>query len=114
MFEIMKKSLLAGIGAIAMTEEKIQEMVEDLVKKGEISDQEGKTLVHDVRKAVEEQRARITSTVDERVRAILKELHLVTKDDIENLESVLQKDLAKIERRLSKMEKHLKDQDTAA
>ena len=109
MLDIMKKSLLAGIGAIAMTEDKIQELIDDVVQKGEISEKEGDSLVKEFRDAVDEQRAKILQTIDERVQCVLHDLHLVTKDDIADLEKNLKKDFSKIEKRLAKMEKQLKE-----
>lgn len=111
MFEIMKKSLLAGIGAIAMTEDKIQELIDEVVKKGEISEQEGKSLVKELQNAVDEQRAKVTQMVDEQINRVLKELHLVSKHDIADLEQNLKKDFSKVEKRLAKLEKQLKEKE---
>lgn len=40
----LKKVLLAGIGAVAMTVEKSEDLVKDLVKKGELTMEQGKAL----------------------------------------------------------------------
>lgn len=112
MFDIMKKSLLAGVGAMAMTEDKIQELIDEFVQKGEISEKEGTSLLQDMRNAVEDQRAKISQMVDDQVKTVLHDLHLVTKDDIVALEENLKKDFAKVEKRLAKLEKHLKEQET--
>ena len=40
----MKKIMLAGIGAVALTTEKAKDLVDDLVKKGEITVEQGKVL----------------------------------------------------------------------
>ena len=42
--EDLKKVLLAGIGAVAVTAEKSKEVVEQLVKKGELTVEQGKVL----------------------------------------------------------------------
>ncbi len=42
--EDLKKVLLAGIGAVASTAEKSKEVVDDLVKKGELTVEQGKVL----------------------------------------------------------------------
>ena len=42
--EDLKKVLLAGIGAVATTAEKAQEVVDTLIKKGEITVEQGKVL----------------------------------------------------------------------
>ena len=40
----LRKVFLAGVGALATTVEKSQEIVDDLVKKGELTVEQGKTL----------------------------------------------------------------------
>ena len=42
--EELKKILLAGIGAVATTIEKSKDVVDELVKKGELTVEQGKTL----------------------------------------------------------------------
>ena len=48
MFDFLKKAVLIGVGLVALTKEKIEEGVKELVKKGEISEKEGKELVADL------------------------------------------------------------------
>ena len=54
--EIMKKMLLAGIGAAATTADKSKEILDDLVKRGELTVEQGKVLneelKHNVKKTV--------------------------------------------------------------
>ena len=47
MTDSFKKVFLAGIGAVATTADKAQEVVEELVKKGEITTQQGKELMNE-------------------------------------------------------------------
>ena len=57
----LKKLLLVGIGAAAVTVEKSQQIVEDLVKKGEITVEQGKELnkelQHNVKKSWDARKA---------------------------------------------------------
>ena len=54
--ESMKKIILAGIGAAATTAEKSKEILDDLVKRGELTVEQGKVLneelKHNVKQAV--------------------------------------------------------------
>ena len=50
----LKKLLLAGIGAAALTGEKAQDLVDDLVKKGELTVEQGKVLNKELRRDVKE------------------------------------------------------------
>ena len=56
----LKKVLLAGIGAVAVTGEKSKELLDEMVKKGELTVEQGKALN-------EELKHNIKSTVKEKV-----------------------------------------------
>lgn len=49
MIDVIKKVLYAGMGVFALSEEKVKEIVSQLVKEGEITAQEGEKLITDVR-----------------------------------------------------------------
>ena len=51
----LKKVLLAGIGAVAMTVEKSEDLVKDLVKKGELTMEQGKALNQEQGKALNQE-----------------------------------------------------------
>lgn len=55
--EGLKKALLAGIGAAALTVEKSSEIVNELVKKGEITVEQGKALNQELKHKAEETKA---------------------------------------------------------
>ena len=60
--EGLRKVFLAGVGALATTVEKGQEIVDDLVKKGELTVEQGKALNTELkRKAVFEANRRASS-----------------------------------------------------
>jgi polyhydroxyalkanoate synthesis regulator phasin len=48
MFELLEKLMYAGVGAMAMTEEKAREIVSELEKKGHVTGDEGKKMVKDL------------------------------------------------------------------
>lgn len=56
--ENLKKVMLAGVGALATTAEKSKDILDDLVKKGELTVEQGKALneelKHNVKKAVKD------------------------------------------------------------
>lgn len=63
----LKKILLAGIGAVAMTAEKSEALVKELVKKGELTVEQGKALNEELKHKIRETRegtAAATPTVD--------------------------------------------------
>ena len=58
----LKKILLAGIGAVAVTAEKGEEIVKELVKKGEITLEQGKVLNEELKHKVKAQPATAEKT----------------------------------------------------
>jgi polyhydroxyalkanoate synthesis regulator phasin len=52
----LRKVFLAGVGALATTVEKSQEIVDDLVKKGEITVEQGKALNTELKRKASEAR----------------------------------------------------------
>lgn len=52
--EGLRKVFLAGVGALATTVEKGQEIVDDLVKKGELTVEQGKALNTELKSKAEE------------------------------------------------------------
>ena len=50
----MKKIMLAGIGAVAVTAEKSREVIDELVTKGELTVEQGKILNEELKHRVKE------------------------------------------------------------
>ena len=98
MIESLRKLGLLGIGAISITEEKIKQVVDELVEKGEVSKEEGKTLVHELMtektKQMQEFEEKITGDVQnaiERSKVASKDDLLRLEDKIAELEKTIQK-----------------------
>lgn len=81
--EDLRKLLLVGIGAVAITAEKSKEVVEDLVKKGELTVEQGKVLNEELKHNVAEKLRQPVS-----VETVEQDLQ---KMDVDNLEKLKQK-----------------------
>jgi polyhydroxyalkanoate synthesis regulator phasin len=110
MFEIIKKSIFAGIGALIVTEEKVQDVIADFVQKGELTQKEGETLINELQKVLQDNKAKFTTMIDERVKSIMDDLNMVSKEDLAETEKNIKKEVSKLDKRLAKLEKQLKDQ----
>jgi polyhydroxyalkanoate synthesis regulator phasin len=84
--EIVKKALLAGLGA----QEKAKEFIDDLVKAGELSKSEAATLVKEWTSKAEQSTKDIDVKVKDAVTGVLEKLNIPTKDDFEKLEKKVQ------------------------
>ncbi len=91
MSEMFKKMGLFGIGVISLTQEKIEEFTQEMVKKGEISKDEGKKFVKEILSEQEKQLKDIEEKINEKVRENLKKSGVVMKSDIASLERKIEK-----------------------
>ncbi len=106
--EGLKKSILAGIGAVATTSEKGQEILNDLVKKGELTVEQSKVLNKEmnfddakemiktksgeVMKSVQETGARIRNNVEGKdAREIGDMLKNLSKDQLAQVKAAIEK-----------------------
>ncbi|HML46448.1 MAG TPA: aspartyl beta-hydroxylase [Clostridia bacterium] len=78
--EGLKKILLAGVGAAATVAEKTEEVVEEWVKKGELTVEQGRVLNEELKRSVEKRRSESDAIPLER---ILKAVDLLSAEERE-------------------------------
>jgi polyhydroxyalkanoate synthesis regulator phasin len=81
LFDAIRNALLAGFGV----QEKVKEFIDDLVKKGELSESQGAKLVKEWSEKVEKNTEDIGKTLGDVVTKTMEKMKLSTKDDIEKL-----------------------------
>lgn len=69
MAELFKKVLYTGVGLVANTAEKVQNTIDELVKKGSLNEDEGKKVVDDLLETIETRK----EDFEEKVRSIITE-----------------------------------------
>ena len=86
MIESLKKVGLLGIGVLSITEEKIKQVVNELVEKGEMNKEEGKTLVHELLTEKKKQMQDFDEKISENVQNAISKSKIALKDDVSRLE----------------------------
>lgn len=85
MFDLMKKGMLAGIGLALKTRDEVEEMIQEIQKKSEMSEAEGRKFFNDVQKRYEEAQGKLEKRVEQAVKDFLKKTQLVTTDELKEL-----------------------------
>lgn len=80
--DIMHRAVMAGLGV----PEKINEIVDDLVKKGELSESQGSKLVKEWGDKISKSGDDISKNVSELVNNTLSKMNIPTKAEVEELE----------------------------
>ena len=91
MFELIKKTIFIGAGLAAMTAEKIEAAVAEIVKKGEISEKEGKELAADLIEKSKETRLELGAKIEKMISDTLQRLHIPTQKDLEELKARIER-----------------------
>ncbi len=81
LFETIRNAMLAGFGM----QEKVKEFIDDLVKKGELSESQGAKLVKEWSDKFEKNTTDISKSLNEVVTKTLEKMNLSTRDDIQKL-----------------------------
>jgi len=85
--DLLRRSLLLGIGAISLTAERTQELVNDLVERGEITREQGAAMARELMKRGTEARKQLREMVKAEVRKAIDEADLPSKTDLKRVEA---------------------------
>lgn len=86
MSDILRKAIALGLGITAVSREKVQQFVDELVVKGELGRNESKEVVDRLIARGEEQQSEIKRMVQDQIRKILADMDVATKQDLQELE----------------------------
>jgi polyhydroxyalkanoate synthesis regulator phasin len=90
MDELLKKLLYTGVGLVAITAEKLQTVVNDLVKEEKITTEEGKKLVEDFVKNTESKKDELETQLKQFVEKSVKSFSFATTQQVEDLTARLE------------------------
>lgn len=85
LFEMVRKVLLAGIGAVALGKEEIEDFVDRLVERGEIAEKDGRKLVREVMERRKKEARKAEDELNKNVETVLDKMNVPSKADIEAL-----------------------------
>jgi polyhydroxyalkanoate synthesis regulator phasin len=96
---MLKQMLYAGIGLAAVTKEKAEEVIAELIKRGEMSKEEGKDMLNTLINRMQEESEKLKQKINEQVENTISSMNLVRKSE---LDEVLEK-LTNLEKRLEEI-----------
>lgn len=98
MIELIEKTLLAGVGALSLTQKKAEELAEELKEKLNLSEEKGRDLLDKLQGAAKENQEKLMSLAQEEVAAACERIGVVTQEEF-----------AKLQKKVAALEKKLKD-----
>ncbi|MBP7527169.1 MAG: hypothetical protein KA801_04555 [Syntrophorhabdaceae bacterium] len=94
--DIIRKAVFLGLGAISLTKDKADEIVDDLIKRGEVASAERFKTVDRLLKEADKQEKELQRKIDSTVQKAVAELGLATRKDLEEILETLKKIQAEV------------------
>jgi polyhydroxyalkanoate synthesis regulator phasin len=87
MLDLIKKGLLAGLGAVVVTKERVEKATQKLVEEGKISADEAEKLASELVESGEKQWHEVQAKIEESVKRATENLNLCSRREYEELKS---------------------------
>ncbi len=102
MVELFEKMMLSGLGALALTKNKGEELLTELKEKYRLSEDEGRALMEKLQSAAQQGRENLAAAADNEVKRAIRGVGMVTREEYE----LLQQRVQDLERRLAALEEN--------
>jgi polyhydroxyalkanoate synthesis regulator phasin len=105
--DLIERTFLIGIGAAAFTKDRIQELVQEFVNRGQLTGEEGREMVDTLIARSREEARSALKRADSSLQGAYRDLGLTTKRELEDL----QLRLRQLEHRVALLEAASEDKD---
>jgi polyhydroxyalkanoate synthesis regulator phasin len=83
--ELIERTFLAGMGAAALTKDRVQEIVEEFVRRGQLGKEEGRDVVEQLVERSREEARAVLKKADSSLQGAYRDLGLTPKRELESL-----------------------------
>ena len=97
MFDLIKKTMLTGIGLALKTKDEVENLAEELIKQGKLSETDGRKFLEELRGKYEDSQKKLEKRVEKTVKELLKKADLVTADEL----NALKKEIRELKKAIS-------------
>ena len=87
MIELVEKALLAGVGALSLSQKKAEELLDELRDKYDLSEDKGREILERIRSAAEETQQKLESVAREEVNKAVEKLGLAKDSEVQELKT---------------------------
>lgn len=99
MTDFINKMINLGFGAVLLTKENVEEVIDEMVKKGEIKKDEAKVRANELFKKVLSSKQEIESKIEKIVENALHKLDIPTRKELQDMQKKLEEIIKRMESR---------------
>ncbi len=108
--DVIERTLLLGLGAAALTKDRAQAVVDEFIRRGQLSTEDGREMVEKLASRSREEARSALKTADSSLQSVVRELGAASRRDVEDLDFRLRQ----IEHRLGLVEKAIDSSSESA
>ena len=98
MIDLVKKTMMSGIGLALQTRDEVEALAKELTEKGKMSEKEGTKFLETLMERYDETKSMIETRVEKAVKEFLKKADVVTGDELK----ALKKEIRELKKAISK------------
>ena len=91
MTDLIKNTILSGLGILSLTYEKAEDLAKDLIKKGDLSETGKTKFIKDLMEKAEKYSVETEKKIEKTVEKTLKKLNIPSRKDLEEIKEKLDK-----------------------
>src|SRR3990172_11293982 len=99
--DVIERTLLVGLGAAALTKDRAQKVVDEFVRRGQLSAEEGRDMVEGLASRTRDEARSVLKSADSSVQTLFRELGIASRREVEDIDFRLRQ----IEHRLTLLER---------
>ena len=98
MLDLMRKTMLTGIGLALLAKDEMEDLAKEVVEKGKMTEKDGKKFLEELQQRYEEVQSKLEDRVEKTVKDFLKKADVVTSDDLK----AIKKEIRELKKAVSK------------
>lgn len=91
MIELFEKTLMAGVGALSLTQQKTEELINEMKERLDLSEEKGRELLDRLQKTAQDNQKKLEKLAQDEVQKAFARVGVVTDKDIKSLQSKIRK-----------------------
>ena len=95
MFDLVRKSMLAGVGLALKAWDEVEDLAKEVAEQSKMAETEGRKFVDDIQSRYEDAQKKLEERVEKSVKELLKKADVVTQDELKGLKKEI-RDLKKL------------------
>lgn len=85
MFDLLQKILLTGIGAVSLSQKKVDELLAELREKYKMSEEEGRSFLQKAESLARESREKLSEAAEAEIRKAMDKMGCASRNELESL-----------------------------